>query len=147
MGGMPGSMEMAGGMEMENSPYTVLSRRLIQRSASLARRLVAEQSEAQDAEYKKTLAEQLVKVRGVFEAFKPAGHVCDNCLNEYSAGQFFCTGCGDKVKPFGYCRECWAKGKMVQLSGGDCSLCGAKSPEMVQRVAMVDESGGQDKAK
>jgi hypothetical protein len=141
MEGMPGAgegMYMEGGMEMENSPYILLSRRLVQRSSGLAKRLVEEYGAAQDAEYKKNLEEQLKKVRDVFEAFKPAGHCCGNCLLQYGPGQFFCSGCGAKVQPYGYCRECWAKGKLVAVSGCFCHLCGAKSPDAPKVTAVAE---------
>jgi hypothetical protein len=139
--GMPegsGADVYMGGMEMESSPYAVLSGRLVQRSASLARQLVEEQRQAQDPEYRKTLAEQLLHVRQVFDAFRPAGHACGNCCAQYSAGQFFCCACGVKVEPFGYCRTCWAQGKLVVLTGDFCHNCGTKSPEALKRAKAAE---------
>ena len=128
MEGMGEEMYMEGGMEMENSPYMLLSKRLIQRSSSLARKYVEDLDLAKDASYKQRLAGQLDKIRAVFEAFKPAGHTCDNCLNQYGPGQFFCAQCGEKVEAYGYCPGCWSQGKMVITSGNHCHICGGKVP-------------------
>jgi len=130
--GMPpeGAMmeDMEGGMEMEDSAYSRLKARLLERSQALAIELLDRMAEESDPQKKDKLESDLDIVRAVFEEFRPKGRVCQNCLFAYGAGQFFCPKCGERVEAYGYCRECWKQGKMVLLHGDFCHICGAESP-------------------
>ncbi len=129
MAGLGGSMGVVGAnsMGLTDTSYSRLKKVLLREARVTVGELLVQIAEERNPAKKDALRRDLDEVRGVFDVFKPKGHVCSNCLDEYGPGEFFCSNCSKKVDPYGYCLGCWTRGSLILLQGEYCHICGAKA--------------------